>query len=98
YAPVDMIADMERRGGLSTSMRGLFGREEAVADGATLEVLREASPINHIHAGLPPFLLLHGTADMSVLYTWSLQLQTKLRSAGVTCDLITIPDGVHGMG
>ena len=98
YAPVDMIADMERRGGLSTSMRGLFGREEAVADSATLEVLRDASPINHIHAGLPPFLLLHGTADMSVLYTWSLQLQTKLRSAGVTCDLITIPDGVHGMG
>jgi alpha-L-fucosidase 2 len=97
YAPVDMIADMERRGGLSVSMRGLFGRQDARADEGTLQVLREASPINHIQAGLPPFLLLHGTADMSVLYAWSVQLQSKLRAAGVTCDLITIPDGVHGM-
>ncbi len=97
YAPVDMIADMERRGGLSTSMRGLFGRAEAKADDATLQVLREASPINYIRAGLPPFLLIHGTADMSVLYNWSTQLQAKLKAAGVPCDLITIPEGVHGM-
>jgi alpha-L-fucosidase 2 len=97
YAPVDFIADMERRGGLSVSMRGLFGRAEAKADEATLQLLREASPINHVRAGLPPFLLAHGTGDMSVLYNWSPQFQAKLRAAGVPCDLITIPDGVHGM-
>src|SRR5215468_14139 len=97
YAPVDFIADMERRGGLSVSMRGLFGRAEAKADEATLRLLREASPINHVRAGLPPFLLAHGTGDMSVLYNWSPQFQAKLKAAGVTCDLITIPDGVHGM-
>jgi pectinesterase len=97
YAPVDFIADMERRGGLSVSMRGLFGRTEARADEATLQLLREASPINHVRAGLPPFLLVHGTGDMSVLYNWSPQFQAKLKAAGVPCDLITIPDGVHGM-
>ena len=97
YAPMDFIADMERRGGLSVSMRGLFGRTEAKADEATLRLLREASPINHVRAGLPPFLLVHGTGDMSVLYNWSPQFQAKLKAAGVTCDLITIPDGVHGM-
>jgi len=97
YAPVDFIADMERRGGLSTSMRGLFGRSEAQADEATLQLLREASPINHVRPGLPPFLLVHGTGDMSVLYNWSPQFQAKLKAAGVPCDLITIPDGTHGM-
>lgn len=97
YAPVDFIADMERRGGLSTSMRGLFGRTEAKADEATLQLLREASPINHIKPGLPPFLLVHGTGDMSVLYNWSPRFQSKLKAAGVECDLITIPDGLHGM-
>ncbi len=97
YAPVDFIADMERRGGLSTSMRGLFGRAEARADDATLQVLRDASPLNHVRAGLPPFLLVHGTGDMSVLYAWSPQFQSKLKAAGVECDLITIPDGLHGM-
>jgi pectinesterase len=97
YAPVDFIADMERRGGLSTSMRGLFGHKEAKADETTLALLKEASPINHIRAGLPPFLLVHGTGDMSVLYNWSPQFQAKLKAAGVSCDLITIPDGLHGM-
>jgi len=97
YAPVDFIADMERRGGLSVSMRGLFGRTEAKADEATLRLLRDASPINHVRAGLPPFLLAHGTGDMSVLYNWSPQFQAKLKAAGAHCDLITIPDGVHGM-
>ena len=88
---------MERRGGLSTSMRGYFRRKEAIADEATLQLLREASPINHIRAGLPPFLLVHGTGDMSVLYNWSPLFQSKLKAAGVSCDLITIPDGTHGM-
>lgn len=97
YAPIDFILDMERRGGLSTSMRGLFGRKEAKADEATLQLLKEASPINHIKPGLPPFLLVHGTGDMSVLYNWSPLFQAKLKAAGVPCDLITIPDGVHGM-
>lgn len=97
YAPIDFILDMERRGGLSTSMRGYFGRKEAIADEATLQLLKEASPINHIRAGLPPFLLVHGTGDMSVLYNWSPLFQSKLKAAGVECELITIPDGVHGM-
>ncbi|MBL8167017.1 MAG: alpha/beta fold hydrolase [Acidobacteria bacterium] len=97
YAPIDFIADMERRGGLSTSMRGYFGSKDAQADDATLKLLREASPINHIKPGLPPFLLVHGTGDMSVLYSWSPLFQSKLKAAGVSCDLITIPDGLHGM-
>jgi pectinesterase len=97
YAPVDLESDTERRGGLSLSLRDLFGRSYEVNDEVT-KLLREASPINFVHAGLPPFLLVHGTADMSVPYSQSVQLQTKLKAAGVPCDLITIDDGVHGMG
>ena len=96
YAPVDLTADTERRGGLSLSLRDLFGRSYEVDDAAA-QLLREASPINYVHSGLPPFLLVHGTADMSVPYSQSVQLQAKLRAAGVSCDLITIDDGVHGM-
>ncbi len=97
YAPIDFILDMERRGGLSPGMRALFGRKETQADEATLQLLRAASPINHVRAGLPPFLLVHGTGDMSVLYNWSPLFQAKLKAAGVACELITIPDGAHGM-
>lgn len=96
YAPVDLESDTQRRGGLSLSLRDLFGRSYEVDDQAAL-LLREASPINYVHSGLPPFLLVHGTADMSVPYNQSVQLQARLRATGVSCDLITIDDGVHGM-
>jgi pectinesterase len=96
YAPVDLVADTERRGGLSTSLRSLFGRSFQMDEEAAA-ILREASPINYLRQGLPPFLLLHGTADMSVPYNQSAQLQAKLKASGVACELITIDDGVHGM-
>lgn len=64
---------------------------------AVTQLLREASPINYIHSGLPPFLLVHGTADISVPYGQSLEFRAKLKAAGGSCDLITIDDGVHGM-
>jgi pectinesterase len=96
YAPVDLESDTQRRGGLSISLRDLFGRTYEV-DAQATKVLRDASPINLVHPDLPPFLLVHGTADMSVPYSQSVQLQAKLKAAGVACDLITIDDGVHGM-
>jgi alpha-L-fucosidase 2 len=94
FAPVDLEADTERRGGLSSSLRGLFGRD--AVDDATRQVLRDASPLRRVQPGLPPFLLVHGTADMSVPYEQSLRLREALRSADVPCALVTVPDGTHG--
>jgi alpha-L-fucosidase 2 len=94
FAPVDLEADTERRGGLSASLRALFGRE--TVDGATRALLREASPLRRVRPGLPPFLLVHGTADMSVPYEQSLRLREALRAADVHCTLVTVPDGTHG--
>jgi alpha-L-fucosidase 2 len=95
YAPVDQEADMRRRGGLSASMKALFGLTEVNEE--ALRVLREASPINFVRAGLPPFLLVHGTGDPSVPYDQSTRMQAKLRAAGVQADLISIDGGPHGM-
>jgi acetyl esterase/lipase len=94
FAPVDLEADTERRGGLSTSLRALFGRE--AVDAETHALLREASPLRRVRPGLPPFLLVHGTADMSVPYEQSLRLREALRGADVPCTLVTVPDGTHG--
>ena len=94
FAPVDLESDTERRGGLSASLKGLFGRNDV--DEETRRLLREASPIQHVRSGLPPFLLVHGTADMSVPYEQSTRLRAKLSALGVPCELITIPDGTHG--
>ncbi len=97
FAPVtDLEADAAVRGGLSPSLQKLFDRPKEVA-AVTRALLRAASPIDHVHAGLPPFLLLHGDADQSVPYRQSLGFQERLRTAGVPCDLITIHGGPHGL-
>jgi len=92
----DLEADAAVRGGLSPSLQKLFDRPGDVTPGLR-PLLRDASAIDHVHAGLPPFLLLHGDADKSVRYAQSLAFQEKLRAAGVSCDLITIPRGPHGL-
>lgn len=95
YGNFDLIAETNRRGGLSPSFTNLIGRQEL--DDEMLQLLHDASPINYVKPGLPPFLLVHGTADNSVSYEQSVDMQAKLRDAGVPCDLITIKDGPHGM-
>ena len=50
YAPVDLESDTQRRGGLSLSLRSLFGRSFEVDD-QVRQLLHEASPANHIKPG-----------------------------------------------
>jgi alpha-L-fucosidase 2 len=95
-AVTDLEADAAVRGGLSPSLQKLFDQPKALTP-ASRVLLHDNSAINHIHPGLPPFLLLHGDADKSVRYEQSIAFQEKLRAAGVPCDLITIPGGPHGL-
>jgi acetyl esterase len=95
YGPCDLMAEFRDRG-LTNSMVALFGRPQL--DPKMAELMRGASPLNFVHSGLPPFLLVHGTGDHIVSYEQSVRFQAKLRDQGVPCDLITIPGGLHGMG
>ncbi len=88
--------DLVQRGGLSTSLQKLHNQPMEVTAGSR-SILHETSAINHIRAGLPPFLLIHGDADKSVPYQQSLDFQAGLRAAGVVCDLITIKGAPHDL-
>jgi dipeptidyl aminopeptidase/acylaminoacyl peptidase len=57
--------------------------------------LHENSPLTYVHPGLPPFLLVQGSADKTVPYEQSVKFRTSLKAANVTCDLITITNGQH---
>ncbi len=97
FAPVtDFEQELPVRGGLSPSLQNLHNRPKEMTPGA-LALLRETSPINHVQAGLPPFLLLHGDGDKTVPLEQSRNFQAKLRASGVPCELLIIPGAPHGL-
>ncbi len=67
-------------------------------DAAGLAKLRAVSPISGVHAGMPPFLCIHGNKDDQVAYEQTPELCSAMHKVGATCDIITIDGGGHGMG
>jgi len=55
--------------------------------------LTEFSPVNHVSATSPPFLLIHGTDDSVVPFAQSERFCDKLRTAGVDCELYRVQGG-----
>ena len=62
---------------------------------AAPELYRLASPVTHIDARDPPFLILHGTADKLVPVKQSEALAAALKKAGVEHELVIIEEGTH---
>lgn len=93
-APTDLPSDVARRGGLSESLQALLDHPAAV-DAGTSKVLGEMSPIHHLKPGLPPFLLIHGAEDKTVMHVQSENFQAKLREHQVPCELLTIQGAPH---
>jgi len=61
------------------------------------EMARKVSPLTYVRAGLPPIVTVHGTADNGVPYSQSVRLHEALSKAGVPNELVTIPNGGHGV-
>lgn len=57
---------------------------------------RAASPVAHVHAGAPPFLVLHGTEDTLIPLAQAEQLADALRQAGAHVDFRPVPGADHG--
>lgn len=64
----------------------------------SLKIMREASPLTYVKAGMPPYLLIHGTKDAQVPYEQSPMMCDKIKQAGASCELFTVPDAPHGVG
>lgn len=95
YGRCDLVGDQQPGSELRPNLAQLFGRKTFDAEAQRL--MRAASPLFQLKRGLPPVLLVHGTADASVPYAQSVAWQDRSREIGLRCDLITIKDGVHGM-
>ena len=69
--------------------------EDQLLRGLTGEALADASPVNHVRPGAPPFLLQHGTDDRGVPYGQSEQLAAALQAAGAPVTLEPVEGAGH---
>ncbi|GIM89136.1 alpha/beta hydrolase [Paractinoplanes toevensis] len=99
YPPTDFDAlskDIDEAGG--TGDRSAGSREGQLI-GAGLDerpdLAAAASPVHHVHPGPPPFLFLHGTADLAVPPRQSERLAEALRAAGGAATVELIPGATH---
>jgi acetyl esterase/lipase len=72
----------------------LLGKSFAAAP----ELWKEASPITHIHSGIPPFFIAHGEMDPIVSPVQAQNFAADLRKAGVPTELTLIQNANHGLG
>jgi acetyl esterase/lipase len=73
-------------------------REELLIGGRPSElpeVARAASPLRQVHAGAPPVLLLHGTADILVPTRQSERMRDALQEVGVENDYVAVEGYGH---
>jgi len=93
--PTEIAVDAKRRGSIDKwmSMKWLLGSDSL--DAATLAIMEDISPVNHLLSSLPPYLLVQGSADTTVPYEQTLDFAAKLKAAGGSCDFITIQGAQH---
>lgn len=96
YGPHDLEKREKERGEATKNLRQLLGINDLSE--TSLKKLREASPINFVRRGLPPFLFIHGTKDAAVPYDQSPLMCVKLKQFGNRCDVYTVDGAPHGVG
>ena len=80
-----------------SSPRSLLTRLFGLADlnETARAILRRYSPLYHVHEGMPPVLLIHGTDER--LWKQGVLLDRKLGEVGVPHELLAIEGAPHGM-
>ncbi len=92
FGPTDLTLYAEAEGIEKAYMVPLLGSRYR----AKPEVYRKASPLEHVSKAAPPFLILHGTADVIVPIIHSERFHKKLLASGVKSELRIIPGEGHG--
>lgn len=95
YSPSDLIALIENSNRIPPALR------QAVK-GSPLEAmlmagLRDLSPRTWVRKDAPPFLMIHGTADMLVPLQQSVDMCAALETSGAACELYRVTGAGHGM-
>jgi acetyl esterase/lipase len=94
YPPTDLRAldRAEQRAGIARIVRDFVGSEPDDAPQRWLD----ASPIEQVHAALPPIFILQGTRDLLVPASQATRFAERLAAAGAQHRLEIVEGGLHG--
>jgi acetyl esterase len=95
YTPSDLVSLVKGSTFVPQSIRDLL--QGTPWEGLILGRLAQLSPIENVRPGMPPFLLIHGTADSLVPFEQSRAMCEKMRSVGAGCELYPVPGAGHGI-
>ncbi len=92
YAVHDFAKRVRDAGKVNENQEGFFGLTDIRSPR-----WGEVSPVNLVHAGLPPYLLIHGTRDEQVPFAQSELMCAAIKKAGASCELFSVENGGHGV-
>ncbi len=95
YAPTDLVSLAKNSQMVPPAIRSALNGTPW--EKLILARLADLSPIEHVRAGMPPFLLIHGTADRLVPFGQSERMCDRMKSAGAVCDLYPVAGAGHGI-
>jgi len=95
YAPSDVAAVATDTGGDPADATTREAQLLGAAPSSVPDLATQASPVGHVSAAAPPFLLLHGRADRFVPCVQSERLRDALTTAGTDVALHTYADADH---
>lgn len=95
YSPSDLVALARTSDRVPSELRRAV--EGSAWAGFLLAGLQRLSPIENVRPDMPPFLLIHGTADSLVPFEQSERMCERMRQAGASCDLFPVQGGGHGI-
>jgi alpha-L-fucosidase 2 len=95
YSPSDLVSLAKESRYVPESIRRQISGTPWEA--LVLAGLQQLSPINHVRAGMPPFLLIHGTSDSLVPFDQSERMCSAIRGTGGECELYPVKGGGHGV-
>jgi acetyl esterase/lipase len=94
YPPTDLLRlhRSEQRNTGTSTVRAFVGADPETNPARWIE----ASPIEHVHAGLPPIFILQGTRDLLVPHSQATSFAERLAAAGAPHRLEIVDNAVHG--
>lgn len=96
YGPHDLLKRAVERNDPGPNLERFLGIKGL--DDEAKRRLKEASPVNYVHKGLPPFLFIHGTKDPTVPFDQSPLLCDALKKLGNRCEVFPVEGATHGVG